>query len=68
MCIRDRLLPALLAEPAPRLKFAAGVLALAALFRMRDPDALFVATSVLAGVSVATAGLTLESMPQWSFF
>lgn len=66
--IREQLLPALLAEPAPRLKFAAGVLALAALFRMRDPDALFVATSVLAGVSVATAGLTLESMPQWSFF
>lgn len=59
--IRDQLLR--LEAPAGRLKFVACALALAALYRQRDPAILFVATGALAGVSVAVAALTLESVP-----
>lgn len=65
--IREQLLKGLLDTPAARLKFVAGVLALAALYRQRDPGLLFVGTTVLAGVSVAVAALTLESLP-WLYF
>lgn len=59
--IRDQLLR--LEAPAGRLKFVACALALAALYRQRDPAILFVATGALAGVSVAVAALTLETVP-----
>jgi hypothetical protein len=59
--IREQLLR--LEAPASRLKFVAAVLALAALYRQRDPGTIFVGASALAGVSVIVAALTLESMP-----
>ena len=59
--IRDQLLR--LEAPAGRLKFVACALALAALYRQRDSAILFVGTGALAGVSVAVAAMTLESVP-----
>ena len=67
--IREQLLrKGLLETPPARLKFVAGVLALAALYRQRDQSILFVGTTVLAGVSVAVVALTLESLPFLHFF
>jgi hypothetical protein len=54
--LREQLLPGL--DQPDRLKLLAAVLALAALFRMREPLALFTATLSLAAISVSVPPLT----------
>jgi hypothetical protein len=57
--LREQILPGL-AQP-DRLKLLAGTLALAALFRQREPLVLFIGAPLLAAISVAVPALTLDA-------
>jgi hypothetical protein len=60
--IREQVLPRFRIESASaKLKLLACVLALAALFRQRDPSVMFMAVNVLTGLSLLTTLFTLKS-------